>query len=371
MTNFNFQLNENDRAARRGKITTAHGTFETPAFMAVGTAATVKAVKPDDVRATGTECILSNTYHLMLRPGPERIEMLGGLHKFMNWDGPILTDSGGFQAMSLKKLSTVSEEGITFRSHIDGSKHSLTPEKTIEIQRMLNSDISMVLDECTSFPVPKEKAAQSMRLSMRWAKRSREAFTERKGHALFGIIQGGIYLDLREESLAELTSIGFDGYAIGGLAVGEGQQYMFSLVEKLGPIMPPERPRYLMGVGKPEDLIGAVKRGIDMFDCVLPTRSGRTNQAFTRMGEVNLRNACHRSDSNPLDPHCICYTCQNFCRAYLHHLAITKEILGAVLLSQHNLHYYQELMCGMRRAIEAKEFSNFEAEFKSNYITKR
>jgi queuine tRNA-ribosyltransferase len=329
----------------------------------VGTAATVKAMTPEAVAATGAQIILANTYHLTLRPGAARIERLGGLHAFMNWPGPILTDSGGFQIMSLNELRKISEDGVDFRSHIDGSRHRLTPESAVDIQRMLGADISMVLDECTPFPVDRVIAAESMRRSMRWAKRSKKAFVERPGHGLFGIVQGGVYEELRAASAEALLAIGFDGYAVGGLAVGEGQETMFEVLETTVPQLPADRPRYLMGVGKPGDLVGAVARGIDMFDCVLPTRSGRTDQAFTRGGPVNIRNARHAEDPRPLDETLACPASRDYSRAYLHHLARSKEILGAMLLTWHNLYYYQDLMSRMRRAIGEGRFQAFAAGF--------
>jgi len=362
-----FSLLATDGAARRGRMVTAHGPIATPAFMPVGTAATVKAMTPDAVRETGAECILGNTYHLMLRPGSERIQALGGLHAFMDWPGPILTDSGGYQVMSLSQLRELSETGVRFRSHIDGSSHELTPARAIDIQRHLDADITMVLDECTPFPATEEEAADSMRLSMRWAERSKAAFTERPGYGIFGIVQGGVYADLREESATALTALGFDGYAVGGLAVGEGPELMLATLEATTPHLPADRPRYLMGVGKPTDLVAAVTRGVDMFDCVLPTRSGRTDQAFTRRGTVNLRNARHREDARPLDEDCLCYPCRTFSRAYLHHLTMAKEMLVGTLLTWHNLHYYQELMAGMRGAIEDHSFAEFAADFGAAY----
>lgn len=362
---FSFNFAATDGAARAGTIQTAHGSIRTPAFMPVGTAGTVKAMLPESVRATGADCILGNTYHLMLRPGAERIERLGGLHSFMGWDGPILTDSGGFQVMSLTELRRMTEDGVEFTSHIDGRRHWLSPETSMEIQRCLGSDITMVFDECTPYPADKEVAAASMRGSMRWARRSREAFTERPGHALFGIQQGSVYQDLRAESAEALTSIGFDGYAIGGLAVGEGQEVMFRVLDYAPGQLPQERPRYLMGVGKPDDIVGAVLRGIDMFDCVLPTRSGRTGQAFTRRGAVNIRNARHRDDPRPLDEDCLCPACRRYSRAYLHHVFRAGEIIASMLLTWHNLHYYQELMAGLRESISAGGLSGFVAEFES------
>lgn len=358
-----FKISATDGKARRGCVTTAHGGFETPAFMPVGTAATVKAMTPDSVRATGAEIILGNTYHLMLRPGAERIERLGGLHKFMNWPGPILTDSGGFQVMSLSGRRKLTEHGVTFKSHIDGAMVELTPESSMDIQRMLDADITMVFDECTPFPATQKQAADSMALSMRWAERSKAAFVERQGYGLFGIVQGGVYKELRQQSVAALTGIGFDGYAIGGLAVGEGQEAMFETLDYTAPLLPDDKPRYLMGVGKPDDIVGAVLGGVDMFDCVLPTRSGRTSQAFTRRGAINLRNARHADDPRPLDAECGCPACTNHSRAYLHHLVKSGEILAAMLLSWHNLHYYQDLMAGLRDAIAGGTLDAFAADF--------
>ena len=369
MSGTGFELIASDGQARRGRIQTAHGSFETPAFMPVGTAATVKAMTPEWVAETGAECILGNTYHLMLRPTAERIKKLGGLHTFMNWPGPILTDSGGFQVMSLSELRKMSEEGVRFRSHIDGSYVDLSPERSMDIQQMLDADITMAFDECTPFPCEKDVAAESMALSMRWAKRSKEAFKERDGYGLFGIVQGSVFEDLRAESIVALTEIGFDGYAVGGLAVGEGHETMMRVLDFTTPQLPKDRPRYLMGVGKPDDLVAAVARGIDMFDCVLPTRSGRTNQVFTRRGTLNMRNTRHKEDTRPLDADCSCYTCTNYSRAYLNHLVMAKEILGMMLLTRHNLHYYQELMAGMRVAIEAGKFAKFQTDFSAEYTS--
>jgi queuine tRNA-ribosyltransferase len=363
MSGFGFALLGTDGGARRGRIATAHGTIETPTFMPVGTAATVKAMTPDAVRSTGAEIVLGNTYHLMLRPGAERVERLGGLHRFMNWPGPILTDSGGFQVMSLAALRKITEQSVTFQSHIDGSAHELTPERSIEIQRQLDATITMVLDECTPFPADEPVAADSMRRSMRWAQRCRDAFVARDGYGLFGIVQGSTYPDLREESAKALTHIGFEGYAIGGLAVGEGQEAMFSTVEVTAPHLPADAPRYLMGVGTPDDLVGSVARGIDMFDCVMPTRSGRTGKAFTRRGSVNIRNARHQGDPRPLDESCSCPACRDFSRAYLHHLWRADEMLGPMLLTWHNLTWYQTLMREMRAAIEVKRFEAWRASF--------
>lgn len=363
MTGVEFSISARDGAARRGALSTAHGTIQTPAFMPVGTAATVKAMTPEMVAATGAEMVLCNTYHLMLRPGAERVARLGGLHDFMNWRGPILTDSGGFQVMSLAKLRRIDEKGVTFRSHLDGSAHTLTPERSVDIQRLLDADVTMAFDECTPFPATEADAAKSMRLSMRWAARCKDAYRPRPGYGLFGIVQGGIYPALRAESVAALTGIGFDGYAVGGLAVGEGQAHMFATLDGTCPLLPDDRPRYLMGVGRPEDIVGAVRRGIDMFDCVLPTRSGRTGQAFTHRGTVNIRNARHADDPRPLDPDCPCPTCRDYSRAYLHHLAKAEEILGPVLLTRHNLHYYQTLMTGLRDAIANGTLAGFAEKF--------
>jgi queuine tRNA-ribosyltransferase len=358
-----FSVTQTDGAARSGRLETAHGAIDTPAFMPVGTAATVKGMLPSSVRDTGAQILLGNTYHLMLRPGADRIEALGGLHNFMQWHGPILTDSGGYQVMSLKDLRKLDENGVRFRSHIDGSYHTLSPESSIRIQHQLDADITMAFDECTPFPVTSEVAADSMRLSMRWAGRSKEAFVPRDGYGLFGIVQGGVFDDLRRDSAAALVDIGFDGYAVGGLAVGEGQVEMLRVLDSTVPELPKGRPRYLMGVGKPHDLVEAVRRGIDMFDCVLPTRSGRTSQAFTRRGAINLRNARHSADPRPLDEACGCPACDGFSRAYLQHLVKAGEMLGAMLLTWHNLHYYQELMAGLRAAISAGNLEAFVADF--------
>ncbi len=352
MTGFRFELLGEDGAARRGRLHTAHGTVETPAFMPVGTAATVKAMTPAMLRETGAEIVLANAYHLMLRPGAERIARLGGLHRFMAWPGPILTDSGGFQVMSLAARRTLDERGVVFSSHVDGSRQELTPERAIEVQHLLDATVTMVLDECTPWPIEPAAAAASMRRSMRWAERCRRAWQERDGYALFGIVQGSVFSELRLESAETLVQLGFDGYAVGGLAVGEPQARMFEILDLTLPALPPSRPRYLMGVGTPLDLIGAVARGVDLFDCVLPTRSGRTAQAWTRFGPLNLRNARHADDPRPLDPGCACPVCAKHPRAYLHHLVKAGEILGAMLLSWHNLFYYQELMAELRAAIE-------------------
>ncbi len=360
---FSFELKAGDGAARTGAISTPRGEVRTPAFMPVGTAGTVKAMLPESVRATGADILLGNTYHLMLRPGAERVARLGGLHAFMNWDRPILTDSGGFQVMSLAGLRKLTEEGVAFKSHIDGSKHMLTPERSMEIQRLLGSDIVMCFDECPALPASEQAVAESMALSMRWAKRSKEAFGERPGHALFGIQQGGVTRELRSESAEKLKEIGFDGYAVGGLAVGEGQEAMFGVLDYAPAMLPEDKPRYLMGVGKPDDIVGAVKRGIDMMDCVLPSRSGRTGQAWTRRGQVNIKNARHMDDPRPLDEACTCPACRSYSRAYLHHVFRSQEIISSMLLTWHNLHYYQELMAGMRAAIAEGWFAAWEAEF--------
>ncbi len=360
---FDFKLLGVDGQARTGVIETPRGEVRTPAFMPVGTAATVKAMLPGSVRETGADILLGNTYHLMLRPTAERIAQLGGLHKFMNWDKPILTDSGGFQVMSLAGLRKLDEHGVTFKSHIDGSRHELTPERSMEIQRLLGSDIVMCFDECPALPADDTEVARAMRLSMRWAARSKAAFGDRPGHALFGIMQGGVTQDLREESAAALREIGFDGYAIGGLAVGEGQAAMFGVLDYATGYLPEDRPRYLMGVGKPDDIVGAVKRGVDMMDCVLPSRSGRTGQVFTRRGVVNIKNARHQDDPRPLDEHCTCPACRNYSRAYLHHVFRSQEIISSMLLTWHNLHYYQEIMAGMRAAIAEEQFDAWEADF--------
>jgi queuine tRNA-ribosyltransferase len=360
---FAFETKARDGKARLGVISTPRGDIRTPAFMPVGTAATVKAMLPESVRATGADILLGNTYHLMLRPTAERIAALGGLHRFMNWSGPILTDSGGFQVMSLAALRKLTEEGVRFSSHIDGSKHMLSPERSMEIQRLLGSDIVMAFDECPALPASDDEVARAMRLSMRWAQRSRDAFGDRPGHALFGIMQGGVTRDLREESATALKAIGFDGYALGGLAVGEGQKAMFGVLDYATDLLPEDKPRYLMGVGKPDDIVGAVERGVDMMDCVLPSRSGRTGQAWTHRGQVNLRNARHQNDPRPLDETCTCPCCTGYSRAYLHHVLRAQEIIASMLLTWHNLHYYQELMQGLREAIGAGRLAAFVAEF--------
>lgn len=358
-----FTIHKTNGKARTGIVRTPHGEIRTPAFMPVGTAATVKGMYPEAVRETGADIILGNTYHLMLRPTAERIAALGGLHKFMNWSGPILTDSGGFQVMSLANLRKITEEGVRFQSHIDGTKYMLTPERSMEIQHLLGSDITMAFDECTPFPATEQEAADSMRLSMRWAERSKEAFRRLKqpdsDFLLFGIVQGGVYPALREESANALVGMDFDGYAIGGLAVGEGQELMFRVLDDTMPHLPEDKPRYLMGVGKPDDIIGAVLRGVDMFDCVIPTRSGRNARAYTFAGEMNLRNARFKDDAAPLEEGCPCPACTHYSRAYLHHLFKADEMLGPMLLTHHNLTFYQRLMQGIREAIEEGNLEEF------------
>jgi queuine tRNA-ribosyltransferase len=360
---FGFAVAATDGAARCGRITTAHGEIDTPAFMPVGTAATVKAMFPDMVAGTGAQIILGNTYHLMLRPGAARVAAASGLRRFMNWKGPVLTDSGGFQVMSLAKLRQMSEDGVTFQSHIDGSRHHLTPERSIAIQHELDATITMSFDECTPFPADKPAVADSMRLSMRWAARSKKAYVPRPGYGLFGIVQGGIHEDLRAESAAALRAIGFDGYAVGGLAVGEGQELMFATLDHTVPHLPTDAPRYLMGVGKPLDIVGAVVRGIDMFDCVLPTRSGRTAQAFTRYGALNMRNARHADDQRPLDESVPCDASRNYSRAYIHHLVKSEELLGLMLLSWHNVAFYQKMMADLRAAIRTGTLTAYAVQF--------
>ena len=360
---FKFQVNATDGRARTGVISTPRGDIRTPAFMPVGTAATVKAMLPESVRATGADILLGNTYHLMLRPTAERIARLGGLHRFMNWDRPILTDSGGFQVMSLAALRKLTEEGVTFASHIDGSKHILSPERSMEIQKLLGSDIVMCFDEGPALPATDAEVAKSMALSMRWAQRSRDAFGNRPGHALFGIMQGGVTQGLREQSAKALIDIGFDGYAVGGLAVGEGQEAMLGVLDYAPDMLPADKPRYLMGVGKPDDIVGAVERGIDMMDCVLPSRSGRTGQAWTPRGQVNIKNARHMDDPRPLDETCTCPACATYSRAYLHHVFKSGEIIASMLLTWHNLQYYQKLMQGLRDAIAAGELAQFVTDF--------
>ena len=358
-----FEILARDGAARHGRLSTAHGVVRTPAFMPVGTAGTVKGMQPEAVKATGADMILGNTYHLMLRPGAETVARLGGLQNFANWPGPILTDSGGFQVMSLAARRTIDENGVVFSSHIDGTRHGLTPERAVEIQHLLGSDVTMVLDECTAFPATEDEAASSMRLSMRWAARSKQAFVPREGHLLFGINQGGVHGELRRESAAALVETGFDGYAVGGLAIGEGQETTFAVLDETVPSLPVMAPRYLMGAGTPSDIVGAVTRGIDMFDCVLPTRSGRTGRGFTGRGTINIRNTRHAEDPRPLDGDCPCPVCGHYSRAYMHHLFKAKEMLGPILLTTHNLHHYQNLMAGIRAAIEAGRLREFAAAF--------
>ena len=366
---FNFKLISQDKNARLGKLTTAHGIIDTPIFMPVGTAATVKAMHLKDVEEAGAQIILANTYHLMLRPGEKNIKEMGGVRKFMGWNKPLLTDSGGFQIMSLGKLRKVENEGVTFKSHLDGTKYFLSPKISTDIQNALDATISMQLDECIPFPASHEESERAMKLSLEWALKSRETFEERKGYGQFGIVQGSTYSDLRELSSKKLVEIGFDGYAIGGLAVGEGQELMFKTLDFTTKNMPLDKPRYLMGVGKPDDLIGAVKRGVDMFDCVLPTRSGRTGQAFTSRGTVNIKNARHILDKRPLDNNCDCHTCKNFSRAYLHHLFKAQEILGLMLLSWHNIYFYITLMKNIRNSIKLREFDKFEKVFLEQYYS--
>ena len=364
---FSFIITKKDKKARRGEISCAHGKIQTPAFMPVGTLATVKAMKNRDVEACGADIILGNVYHLMLRPGSDLIEKFGGLHKFMNWPKPILTDSGGFQVMSLSSIRKITDDGVEFSSHIDGSKHFLSPERSVQIQHQLDSDITMIFDECVKYPATFDEAAKAVERSNAWAKRSKEAFVAREGYGIFGIQQGSTYKDLREISSKALIDIGFDGYAIGGLAVGEGQEIMFKTLDYAPDFLPTEKPRYLMGVGKPSDIVGAVLRGVDMFDCVIPTRSGRTAQAFVRPeiegGVINIRNAKYREDEKPLDENCKCYACQNHSRAYLHHLTKSGEILSAMLLTEHNLFYYQDLMQDIRKAIEADNLEEYARKF--------
>lgn len=361
-----FEILKTIGKTRLGKLHTKHGVVNTPAFMPVGTCGTVKAMMPESVAATGAEILLNNTYHLMLRPGADLVEKMGGMHKFMHWDKPILTDSGGFQVMSLTGLRKLTEEGVTFRSHVDGKKFFLSPEESMKIQHKLDSNITMCLDECTPFPATYEQAKKSMQMSMRWAKRSRDAFIDRDGYGIFGIQQGSIFKDLRDESAQKLTEIGFDGYAIGGLAVGEGQEKMFEVLDYAPVSLPSDKPRYLMGVGRPDDIVGAVLRGVDMFDCVMPTRSGRTAQAFTKYGPVNIKNARHREDNRTLEADCDCPLCRNFNRAYIHHLQKCNEILAVMLLTWHNIRYYQRLMQGLRDAIANDTLSEFCDDFYAN-----
>jgi len=367
VSEFRFEVTATDGLARSGIVRTPHGDIRTPAFMPVGTAATVKAMLPESVRATGADIVLGNTYHLMLRPGAERIQRLGGLHKFMAWNGPILTDSGGYQILSLGKLRKITEEGVKFHSHIDGATVFLSPERAMEVQSQLGSDIQMVLDDCPPYPASRNDIEESLELSLRWAARSKRSFRTQPGRACFGIVQGGVYADLRQRSARCLVEIGFDGYAVGGLAVGEAQPAMFGVLDSTVPHLPKDRPRYLMGVGKPDDIVGAVLRGIDMFDCVLPTRSGRNGQAFTRRGTLNLRNARHAEDEAPLDEACHCPACRNFSRAYLHHTVKCGEIIAAMLLTWHNLSYFQEVMSDLRGAIARRELASYAANVAAAY----
>ncbi len=361
-----FEILKTSDKSRRGQLHTKHGIINTPAFMPVGTCGTVKAMMPESVAATGAEILLGNTYHLMLRPGADLVEKMGGLHKFMNWDKPILTDSGGFQVMSLTGLRKLSEEGVAFSSHVDGKKFFLSPEESMKIQHKLDSNITMALDECVKLPAPYDVVKKSVEMSMRWAKRSKDAFIDRDGYGIFGIQQGGDYQDLRQYSADKLKEIGFDGYAIGGLAVGEGQEKMFEVLDYAPGMLPEDKPRYLMGVGRPDDIVGAVLRGVDMFDCVMPTRSGRTSQAFTKYGTVNIRNARHREDNRPLEEGCDCPLCKNYTRAYIHHLQKCSEVLAVMLLTWHNIRYYQRLMAGLRQAIETDSLEAFTQEFYKN-----
>lgn len=358
-----FEIDKKVGKSRLGRLITKHGIVHTPAFMPVGTCGTVKAMMPESVAAAGAEILLGNTYHLMLRPGADLVEKMGGLHKFMHWEKPILTDSGGFQVMSLSGLRKIREEGVTFSSHIDGRKYFLSPEESIKIQHKLDSDITMCMDECTPFQSTYEECANSMRMSMRWAKRSKEAFIDRDGYGIFGIQQGNVYRDLREESAACLKKIGFDGYAIGGLAIGEGQEKMFEVLDYAPQMLPEDKPRYLMGVGRPDDIVGAVLRGVDMFDCVMPTRSGRTAQAFTKYGPINIRNSRHKEDYRPLEEGCDCPLCTHYSRAYIHHLQKCNEVLGVMLLTWHNVRYYERLMQGLRNAVKTDTLNQFADEF--------
>lgn len=359
VTNFSFELHNTDGAARRGTVRTPRGDIRTPAFMPVGTAATVKTMYPQQVRDLGADIVLGNTYHLMLRPGAERVARLGGLHEFMRWPHPILTDSGGFQVMSLANLRKMSEQGVTFQSHIDGSKHELSPERSIEIQGLLGSDIQMQLDECVALPSTEQDIERAMELSLRWAERSNTAFGDQPGKAMFGIVQGGDIPHLRERSAKALTDMDLKGYSIGGLAVGEPQEVMLEMLSVTCPLLPDTKPRYLMGVGTPDDLLQSVGRGVDMFDCVMPTRAGRHGLAYTRRGKVNLKNARHADDPRPLDEESSCPATRDYSRAYIHHLIKCNEALGAMLLSWNNLHYYQSLMQGMRDSIEQNQFADF------------
>ena len=358
-----FEVIKKSGKTRLGKLHTKHGVVDTPAFMPVGTCGTVKAMMPESVADTGAQILLGNTYHLMLRPGADLVEKMGGLHKFMNWDKPILTDSGGFQVMSLTGLRKLNEDGVTFSSHVDGKKFFLSPEESIKIQHKLDSNITMCMDECVKLPAPHDKVEKSMEMSMRWAKRSKDAFVNRDGYGIFGIQQGGDYEDLRARSAEKLKQIGFDGYAIGGLAVGEGQEIMFKVLDYAPDMLPEDKPRYLMGVGRPDDIMGAVLRGVDMFDCVMPTRSGRTAQAFTARGTINIRNARHRDDPRPLESECDCPLCKNYSRAYIHHLQKCNEVLAVMLLTWHNIRYYQRLMQGIRSALAEGKLDEFAAEF--------
>ncbi len=358
-----FEILKKSGKARLGKLHTKHGIVHTPAFMPVGTCATVKAMMPESVASTGAEILLSNTYHLMLRPGADVVEKMGGLHKFMHWDKPILTDSGGFQVMSLSSLRKITEEGVAFKSHVDGKQFFLSPEKSIQIQHKLDANITMAFDECTPYPCPLDRAEKSMLLSMRWAARSKEAFVDRDGYGIFGIQQGNVFENLRQHSAEALKKIGFDGYAIGGLAIGEGQEKMFEVLDYAPDMLPCEKPRYLMGVGRPDDIVGAVLRGVDMFDCVMPTRSGRTSQAFTKFGTINIRNARHRLDPRPIEEGCDCPLCTHYSRAYIHHLQKCQEVLAVMLLSWHNIRYYQRLMQGLREALSKDKLSDFVAGF--------
>ena len=358
-----FELLATDGPARRARITLAHGVLDTPAFMPVGTYGTVKAMRPADLKDIGAQIVLGNTFHLWLRPGLEVIAAHGGLHRFMGWDGPILTDSGGFQVFSLKELSKISEEGVKFRSPVNGDACFLSPEESMRIQRVLNADIVMIFDECTPYPADLGQAEASMQLSLRWAERSKHAHADNP-NALFGIVQGGMYPELRLQSLRGLEQIGFDGYAIGGLSVGEPKEEMRQILQYIAPLLPQDKPRYLMGVGTPEDIVEAVQAGMDMFDCVMPTRNARNGMLFTRLGDIRIRNSRYRNDTEPLDAACTCYTCRHFSRAYLHHLDKSQEILGAILNTTHNLHYYQQLMRELREAIQAGRLAAYIAEFR-------
>ena len=362
-----FVVKSTDGKARRGILKTAHGDVNTPAFMPVGTVGTVKAMMPESVKSTGAEILLGNTYHLMLRPTAELVNEMGGLHRFMNWDRPILTDSGGFQVMSLSKLRKITEEGVVFRSHLNGQEYNLTPERSMEIQYLLDSNITMALDECPPYPCEEKKLKESVERSMRWAARCRKAFIDRDGYGIFGINQGGVNEDFRRYSAECLSSIGFDGYAVGGLAVGEGQELMFKTLDFTPDMLPADKPRYLMGVGTLSDIVGSVKRGIDMFDCVMPSRSGRTAQAFLRTGKLNMRNACHIHDKRPIDETCDCPACTHYTRAYIHHLFRAEEILGPMLLTWHNIRCYERLMADIRNAIEEHRFEAFHDDFFANY----